>query len=496
MKLYFKIGGITKEWIKRVLMLSVVIILALEIIICSLFYGIVDAGVKNTANSYLQPFENLALSSKAEFPALAATLVENFEHSNEIEVQVISAEGKALVSTSGYITQESVETAPDYSEALNSKTGTAVLKYKTELGEKVMAGTRVLRDNDGLILGSYRWIVSLRLVNRYIGWLIALAVVCGIIILFLTALSGVYFIRSIVNPLTVLSAAARRIAAGKFDEAIEISRDDEVGELCNSINYMAGELKSAEGLKNDLISSVSHELRTPLTAIKGWGETVKLSIGNDDQIVEQGMEVILKETERLSGLVEELLDFSRMQSGRLTVETEEIDIGKTIEEVFLMYAELASKQEIELTYIKPKTEVRVLADKNRIKQVFINVVDNAIKYSNRGGHVIISTVLEENCIRINISDTGVGIAAQDIEHVKEKFYKANKMVRGSGIGLAVADEIIKQHNGLLFIESTEGVGTSVTVVLPIIEQTEEVTAVYFPPQTEVSEQVETDDQQN
>lgn len=112
----------------------------------------------------------------------------------------------------------------------------------------------------------------------------------------------------------------------------------------------------------------------------------------------------------------------------------------------------------------------MLGDPNRLKQVFINIIDNAVKYTEKGGQVLVDQTAEEGCARITVKDTGVGIPAQDIDRVKEKFYKANKTVRGSGIGLAVADEIIKQHKGLLFLESTEGVGTTVTIVLPLYEQ--------------------------
>ena len=111
----------------------------------------------------------------------------------------------------------------------------------------------------------------------------------------------------------------------------------------------------------------------------------------------------------------------------------------------------------------------VLGDPNRLKQVFINIIDNAVKYTENGGQVLVDQTAEEGCVRITVKDTGVGIPTQDIDRVKEKFYKANKTVRGSGIGLAVADEIIKQHKGLLFIESTEGAGTTVTIVLPLYE---------------------------
>jgi signal transduction histidine kinase len=134
-----------------------------------------------------------------------------------------------------------------------------------------------------------------------------------------------------------------------------------------------------------------------------------------------------------------------------------------------MYTELARQQGLELIFTKPSEELQVLGDTARLKQVFINIIDNAVKYTESGGQVLINQLREEGCVRIVVTDTGVGIPAQDIDRVKEKFYKANKVVRGSGIGLAVADEIIKQHQGLLFVESTEGVGTTVTIVLPLYE---------------------------
>ena len=181
------------------------------------------------------------------------------------------------------------------------------------------------------------------------------------------------------------------------------------------------------------------------------------------------MDVVLSEADRLSGLVEELLDFSRIETGRLTLESVPIDVTALLGEATDMYAELARKQGIDLIFARPSEEVIVSGDSNRLKQVFINVIDNAVKYTETGGQVLVEQSVEEGCVRMVVTDTGVGIPAQDIDHVKEKFYKANKKVRGSGIGLAVADEIIKQHKGLLFIESTENVGTTVTIVLPLYE---------------------------
>ncbi|MCI8359856.1 MAG: HAMP domain-containing histidine kinase, partial [Clostridiales bacterium] len=211
----------------------------------------------------------------------------------------------------------------------------------------------------------------------------------------------------------------------------------------------------------------SHELRTPLTAIRGWGETVKSSIGADDGLVEKGVGVILSEADRLSGLVEELLDFSRMQSGRLSMQVRRTDILAELGEAVYTYEELARRQGLDLSFIAPEHLPPVMGDGDRLKQVFINIIDNAVKYTNTGGQVLVEAAEQEGCIQVTVKDTGVGIPAQDVDRVKEKFFKSNKTVRGSGIGLAVADEIVKQHKGLLFVESKEGVGTTVTIVLPV-----------------------------
>ena len=195
-----------------------------------------------------------------------------------------------------------------------------------------------------------------------------------------------------------------------------------------------------------------------------------MSLGTDEALVKRGLDVVLSEADRLSGLDEELLDFSRMETGRLSVVSQQLDVSQILSESVDMYIELARQQGIELIFTRPADDAFVLGDPNRLKQVFINIIDNAVKYTEKGGQVLVDQTAEEGCARITVKDTGVGIPAQDIDRVKEKFYKANKTVRGSGIGLAVADEIIKQHKGLLFLESTEGVGTTVTIVLPLYEQ--------------------------
>ncbi|MBR4123285.1 MAG: HAMP domain-containing protein, partial [Clostridia bacterium] len=379
----------------------------------------------------------------------------------------IDRNGMVVATTTGFPTE--IQDIPEYNSAINSGKAQA-FRGKTSDGEAIMAVTTPIFDNEGNLLGSYRWSTSMSEAYKSIYGVISIIVLACFAVLLFSCFSGFFFVKSIVRPIRDVSNIARKIAMGNFDERININKNDEIGELCDTINYMASELTVAQNMKNDFISSVSHELRTPLTAIRGWGETAKMSLGTDEELVRRGLDVVLSESDRLSSLVEELLDFSRMETGRLSLISQPINVTAILQDAVDMYTELAKKQEIELVLTNPHTELTVLGDRDRLKQVFINIIDNAVKYTQGAGQVLVSVNIEEACVRVTVTDTGVGIPSQDIDRVKEKFYKANKTVRGSGIGLAVADEIIKQMNGLLFIESTENVGTKVTIVLPIYEE--------------------------
>jgi len=229
---------------------------------------------------------------------------------------------------------------------------------------------------------------------------------------------------------------------------------------------MALELQENEKMKNDFISSVSHELRTPLTAIKGWAETL-MDDSVDRETTKKGIGVIIKESERLSGMVEELLDFSRLQSGRLQLSLTKLDLVAELSDAVLMFTERARQEQIRLDYDEPMDILPIMGDANRLRQVFVNILDNALKYSDAGDSITVVVLRQENNAVITIQDTGIGIAPADLPKIKTRFYKANATRRGSGIGLAVADEIVTMHGGSLELDSREGVGTRVTITLPL-----------------------------
>ena len=241
---------------------------------------------------------------------------------------------------------------PDFQEALGSK---CEGYFQGMLyGENILAPHPDSQVSDEAIF-AIRYITSLVRVDRQIISLVVIITVLGVAIIFFVVLSSTYFINSIVVPLGKVGQTARKIAQGDFSIRLEKENDDEIGELCDVINYMAGELSKAEQLKNDFISSVSHELRTPLTAIKGWAETLADEERPDPQTLHKGMGGDRQgDTERLSGMVEELLDFSRMQSGRMAMVMDRMDLVAELDDAVLMFDQRAAREKIEIRYEEPE----------------------------------------------------------------------------------------------------------------------------------------------
>ena len=468
MDISIKVRGATRNWVLNVLLLLTAIILALMIIIIASVHNNYYDSVSSYINSIAGSFDRLAVCDSSAYYEEARSLSTQFTLKNQVEVQILDTGGTVIVSTSGFLPPKD-EKMPDYEKAVSHGISGEWTGYNSG-DEHVMASTYILADYGNGSNGAVRCVVSLQRLDRHILFINLIIISFAIILVLVAAFSGIFFVRSIIKPISEISNVARKIALGDFKARLKIQEpNSEIGELCDTINYMASELESTDKMKNEFISSVSHELRTPLTAIRGWGETISDS-NVDRELAMKGVSVILNETTRLSGLVEELLDFSRIQTGKMSYKNEKIDILAEIGEAVYAYQQIASKNDIQLLYKEPESVSAVMGDPDRLEQVFINIIDNAIKYTSSGGTINVDVEEAEGCVRIGIADTGAGIPADKIDRIKEKFFKANNTVRGSGIGLAVADEIIKHHNGLLLIDSIEGVGTTVTVVLPTVKK--------------------------
>jgi len=473
-----KLGGITKRWIINTfgVILSVLLVVSAAVIVTARqnYYSSVRQKLESTTSDVVNTFFSLYGGTAEDILTQGGReFIENFEGKDKMGVWILDASGKVLLSSSGF-EHEKIYQMPDFNEALGSRTGESKpMSLKLDSGERVMAATVALTQSEGKIVGAVRYMISLEEIDAQLWMIVFLVILSCLLVALLVLLSGSFFIRSIVWPIQNISVTAQRIASGDLQARIsQYYYDDELGALCETINHMAEELETADRIKNDFISTVSHELRTPLTAIKGWGETL-LQLGDTDEISsKRGINVIINESTRLSGIVEELLDFSRMQSGRLKMKVERIDVLAELDEIVFTMKERAIREGIEMVYNVPHFPIPMEGDANRIRQVFVNILDNAIKYNEPGGKIIIiAEVKSETSLEIAISDTGRGIATEDLPRVKEKFYKADAAVRGAGIGLAVADEIVKLHGGELSVDSIYGSGTTVALLF----QTEKIT---------------------
>lgn len=471
--------GITKRWIINtfgaIIAIIALLIIFLSVSVHSHCYSSIEQTLLSRNSELSSVYDDYKCENTADFQNIANKYVEDFMYKETMELMVINASGRVTVTTTGFEPDEHTP-IPDYEAALSSEDGFAKWTGELSSGEDVMSTTHIIKNSKGTAVGAIRYVVSLSKADFKVFSITLFAAFVGILVIACVAFSGSYFIRSIVKPVREMSETAKRIAQGDFSAKIDKMYDDEIGDLCDSINDMAKELDASEKLKNDFISRVSHELRTPLTAIKGWAETMQYGIP-DRITLEKGMSVIVSESSRLTGIVEELLDFSKLQSGRLTMQMQKIDILAEVDEAIYMFKERAISEHKHLLYDEPEIMPPVYGDRNRLKQVFINILDNALKYTPDGGMVGVQVYqdFKDNMIKIIVADNGFGIAQEDIPKIKDKFYKANQKINGSGIGLAVADEIIKLHKGSLDIDSSLDVGTTVTISIPIYENQEEDT---------------------
>ena len=467
-----RIRGLRQRWLVNTVM-PVMVLLCLIVVVfstgvSSYYFSNMQKGLESRANALADAFNSYFMNSYAEYTQMAARSVNSFEDKDCIELQFINSAGRIQVSTSGLTAGTSPGT-DEISRAMSNGESAVFQGRDPETGESIMAVSTPLSFN-GRVVGVMRMVTSLRAVNRQIFIAILTIIFIAALALTLVIMSNVLFINDVVEPVAVVSDAAKRISAGSYGIRIENKYTDELGELVDNINDMSLKIGQNEKMKTEFISSVSHELRTPLTAINGWGETILADPTGDPVQIRRGIRIILNECRRLSTMVEELLEFSKMEDGRFTLRIEEVDLQAEFEDAIFTYRELFRQEGLELEYHSGDDLLPMIqGDPERLKQVFCNVLDNAAKHGGSGGRISASIEREEDWLTIRVRDYGPGIPEAELPFVKQKFYKGSSKARGSGIGLAVCDEIVRLHQGQFDIGNAEGGGAVVTIRLPVKE---------------------------
>ena len=466
-----KIGGIRGRWmvnsIVAIVLIAIVAILAFSAAMSNYYYTSLRTGLEAKAQTATEFFTSYVSKTYTDYYDSAYRYTEMFEDKDTLELQFVNTRGKVEASSYGRLSAGYSPGTADISQALEDGIISFWEGKNPSTGERVLSVSAPIKYPDGSIVGAMRYVTSLKLVDRQLAEVTLVASGIGFLVVLIVFVSNTYFIRTITDPISSLTALAKQIAEGSYGIQAEKRYDDEIGQLTDAINEMSVKISLSEKMQTEFISSVSHELRTPLTAITGWSETLAYDHEIRDES-QRGIAIITREAARLTKMVEELLEFTRIQDGRFNLSIELIDIEAEIEDCLFAYSELLKQAELKLDYTQPEREIPlILGDAERLRQVVLNILDNASKYGKAGGKITVELERRGDYVVFSVRDYGPGIPEEELPFVKKMFYKGSSKERGSGIGLAVCDEIVSRHGGNLIIGNAEGGGVDVTVRLPV-----------------------------
>lgn len=394
--------------------------------------------------------------------------VDAFWSQSNAQVEILDNEGNLIMDSIGVRDSEILKT-PDIEKALRGQSARWVGNVSYYENKVMIVSEPIISDGD--ILGVIRFITSLKDVDTTINTILIFFFSISVVVLGIGILISIVIANSIINPIKSLTKVAEKMADGNLKIRSEIEGNDEVTKLAVTLNLMADELEKREQMKNEFISSVSHELRTPLTAIKGWAITLNDET-TDKETLKVGFEIIENETDRLSVMVEELLGFSRILNGEITLRKSNMNLDLFINYIETYMGPRATREGLTLDVNILNDLGKVYIDRDRFKQVLINILDNSFKFTERLGKIKLTVNRADNKVIFIIEDNGCGISEEDLPKVKEKFFKGKNSKSQNGIGLSICDEIIRLHQGTFNIRSEVNVGTIVEIIIPVISEVE------------------------
>lgn len=393
-----------------------------------------------------------------------------------LRITVVSPQG-AVLGDSGINPSEMTDHGdrPEVVKAMKDGFGQSMRPSET-LGYN-MKYVAVRISDDGDVLGVVRFAMPLSEVQLEMQ-VIYRTVLLGAVVALVIALTIAYFVsRSMTSPIREMKEIAQRLAEGDFSRKVRIKSQDELGELAKSLNTMAGELqakmenlKRMDRVRTDFVANVSHELKTPLTLIKGYIENLEDKAMNDTEKAKKFISIIKDHTNRLSNIIDDLLSLSELELSRDSIEKSEFDLKNLIDDIVLGFGRALAAKQQKLAIEPEGNNFKIRADRDKIEQVFVNLIDNAVKYTGNGGFIKVCLVKQNGEVVVTVEDNGIGIPREDLDRVFERFYRVDKarsrQLGGTGLGLGIAKHIVLAHKGEIRIESDVNRGTKVFVTLP------------------------------
>lgn len=458
-------NGIRKRVVFSFLFVIILIVVLFEaIIFLTIRYYYLEnikEALKNQGAIFANYYEHVIESQS--FLIDSDEMLNDFQFQLEVQAQLINEHGYLLADTFPSLISENLSHYPDVKEALTGAYSTWI-GSKDDTHSKVLALSYPLRVGDE-VKGAIRLSTSLEPFQQFLFRVAIFLMLIGCIVIFIGMIVSVFLSKTIVEPVKTIQRAAKKMASGQFSERITYARKDELGDLAETLNFMASEVERHEKVKNEFIASISHELRTPLTSIKGWGMTLQSMA--KEPIFKEGLDLMSQEADRLVLLVEDLLDFSSLSSMQIQLSKQEGELASLLKQIIWQLKPRAERQDIRLRFVQLNNFPPVQCDPDRMKQVFINLLDNALKFTNRSGNIWVTLEAANSHLYIQIHDTGIGINDGELSNVQNKFYKVDVQKSGTGLGLSICQNIIELHGGELHLSSSVNEGTTVTVILPL-----------------------------
>ena len=470
------IRGLRQRWmfsaVLPILLLLVLAVALFSVGVQEYYYNAMRSGLESRARIAAETFTGYGVKSYSEYYRLASYSAETFEEKDTIELQFINTNGRVQVSSYG-LTAGTLPGTSDVDSAIGGKMA-SFQGRDPQTGENILAVSYPLFFNSRVV-GVLRYVTSLREAQHRVLVESLLASAAALVCMALIAASNAIFINNVVQPVAVVSDAARRISGGSYGIMIENHYRDELGELVDNINDMSLKISQAEKIQQEFISSVSHELRTPLTNIKSYAETI-VDTGDElpPELRSNFMNVIISEADRMTRIVQDLLTLSKIDYGKMEMNISRFPFLKAVQNVYdaaKLNAEQNHHHTMTLTCEGDIPDVN--GDRERIEQVITNIVSNAVKYTPDGGKIDMTVGTSGKNVFVRVADNGIGIPEKDLPRLFDRFYRVDKARSresgGTGLGLSIAQEILNQHKGSIEISSEYGKGTSVLITMPAAE---------------------------
>ncbi len=411
-------------------------------------------------------------------PAALRRIVDGWRQYSDMRVTVADGTGRIRAATFTDQVNETVddEKRPGMREALLGQMNSTTWKSPNFGYEDTMYVNYPVRDTeDGPVLGVVRVAYSLAQIQQNVGRIRLTFMLSVLGYAVLIVLITVWLAGTIVSPVEQLDESAQELAAGNLSHRVKVQGTDEITHLGNTLNRMAERLQMLEGLRRQYVSNVSHELRTPLAAIRGMAETIQQHGEADPELRRRYLPRIISQTERLARLATQLLDLAQIESGNLVSRFAPVDLGAVLSEVTQTCANGAAERGVDLV-VRVEPGLPLLeGDRDRLEQVFINLIDNAVRHTPRGGSVSASIHGVAQGLEAVVEDTGEGIPADHLPHLFERFYRVDasrsRSGGGTGLGLSIVEQIIKAHQGTIHVESEIDRGTRFVLRLPLKQST-------------------------